>query len=632
MELLPQVIITGLAVGGTYALAAVGVSLVFGVLNIVNFGHGAAFAVGAYLALVLLKALGMNIVLAFAIATGGAYLIGWVIERTAVRPLRDAPLLMPLITTLGLGIFLENLIQFIFGPETQPFPTRVSHEPFHFAGATVSLWELITMLVTVVSIGALHVFLHRTSFGTAVRAIAEDRRTAALLGINVDRLILVTFCISSALGGLAGILGAALYNAVHPTMGSAAMLKAFAASVLGGMEIMSGAILGGLLLGVAESLGSVYISSAWRDGIALMALVVVLLFKPTGLLGHRQLEKVERPSLNVLPLPPVPRLDFRRPALWLILATALALPLLVTDAYARRIMTVMLLYATLALSLNLVAGFAGIISIAHAAFYGVGAYASALLATRVGLPVWQAFVGAIVITGLFGVLFAWPVMRLRGHYVAMGTLGLGGVISVVMLNWIDLTRGPMGIRAIPPPSLFGVEIDGVGYYYLILAILIVSVVVVIHMMESAFGRAMRAMRDDELGAASVGVEARKLKMVAFGVAAAIAGACGSFWAHFVSFISPDSFNIMESIGILAMVVLGGLGSIPGAIVGGAILAGLPELLRFASDYRQAVYGLAMMLVVLYRPQGLLGFSPKRFAAAAERSKPGPASEIARVER
>jgi branched-subunit amino acid ABC-type transport system permease component len=226
MELLPQVIITGLAVGGTYALAAVGVSLVFGVLNIVNFGHGAAFAVGAYLALVLLKALGMNIVLAFAIATGGAYLIGWVIERTAVRPLRDAPLLMPLITTLGLGIFLENLIQFIFGPETQPFPTRVSHEPFHFAGATVSLWELITMLVTVVSIGALHVFLHRTSFGTAVRAIAEDRRTAALLGINVDRLILVTFCISSALGGLAGILGAALYNAVHPTMGSAAMLNA----------------------------------------------------------------------------------------------------------------------------------------------------------------------------------------------------------------------------------------------------------------------------------------------------------------------------------------------------------------------------------------------------------------------
>ena len=247
------------------------------------------------------------------------------------------------------------------------------------------------MLVTVIAIGALHVFLHRTSFGTAVRAIAEDRRTAALLGIDIDRLILVTFCVSSALGGLAGILGAALYNAVHPTMGSAAMLKAFAASVLGGMEVMSGAILGGVLLGVAESLGSVYISSAWRDGIALLALVVVLLFKPTGLLGHRQLEKVERPSLNVLPLPPIPRLDFHRPApgsssqrRWLCRSWS-------PTRTRARILTVMLLYATLALSLNLVAGFAGIISIAHAAFYGVGAYASALLATRIGLPVWQAF-------------------------------------------------------------------------------------------------------------------------------------------------------------------------------------------------------------------------------------------------
>jgi len=622
MELLPQVIVTGLAVGGTYALAAVGVSLVFGVLNIINFGHGAALGIGAFLALVFMKTLGLNIVVAFALATGGAYLVGWLIERVAVRPLRDAPLLMPLITTLGIGIFLENGLQFVFGPETQPFPTPVSHEPFHFGGTTVTVWELITMGVTVVSIGVLHMFLHRTHFGTAVRAVSEDRRTAALLGLNVDRMILVTFCISSALGGIAGILGAALYNAVHPTMGSAAMLKAFAASVLGGMEVMTGAIIGGLVLGIAESAGSVYVSSAWRDGIAFAMLVTVLLFKPTGLLGHRQLEKVERPSLNVLPLPPIPRLDFRRPGLWLLLAALVLLPLVVTDTYARRILTVMLLYGTLALSLNIVAGFAGIISLAHAAFYGFGAYASALLATQAGWPFWASFLSAIALTGLFGMAFAAPVMRLRGHYVAMGTLGLGGAISVVMLNWIDVTRGPMGIRAIPQPSLFGIEVDGVGYYYLILAILLVSTLVVVHMMDSAFGRAMRAMRDDELGAASVGVDARVLKMVGFGVAAAIAGACGSFWAHFVTFISPDSFNIMESIGILAMVVLGGLGSIPGAILGGAVLAGLPELLRFASDYRQAVYGLAMLLVVLFRPQGLLGFSAAR---AARRAPQAPAA-------
>ena len=618
MELLPQVFVTGLAVGGTYALAAVGVSLVFGVLNIVNFGHGAALTAGAFFALVLLKSFGLNIVAAFALATGGAYLIGWLIERVAVRPLRDAPILMPLITTLGFGIFLENVAQFAFGPETQPFKTAVSHEPFSFGGTTVTVWELITMAVTVVSIGLLHVFLHRTHFGTAVRAVAEDRRTAALMGLNVDRMILVTFCISSALGGVAGILSAALYNAVNPTMGSAAMMKAFAASVLGGMEVMSGAIVGGLILGVAESMGSVYISSAWRDAIALLALVFVLLFRPTGLMGHRRLEKMERASLNVLPLPPIPTLDLRRPALWAFVALLLLLPLVVTDAYARRIMTVMLVYGTLALSLNVVAGFAGIISLAHAAFFGFGAYASALLATKAGWPFSACFGSAVVLTGLFGMAFAAPVMRLRGHYVAMGTLGLGGIVSVVLLNWVDFTNGPMGIRSIPQPSLFGIEVDGVGYYYLILGVLAVSTVLVVHMMDSAFGRATRAMRDDELGASSVGVDVRVLKMVAFGVAAAIAGACGSFWAHFVTFISPDSFSIMESIAILAMVVLGGLGSIPGAVLGGAVLAGLPEVLRFASDYRQAVYGLAMMLVVLFRPQGLLGFTALRTTRRVDR--------------
>lgn len=618
VDLLPQVIISGLAVGGTYALAAVGVSLVFGVLNIVNFGHGAALTAGAFFALVLLKIAGLNIVAAFVLATGGAFLVGWLIEYVAVRPLRDAPLLMPLITTLGFGLFLENLVQFAFGPETQPFKTSVSHEPFTLGGTTVSIWELITMGVTVVAIGVLHGFLHWTNFGTAVRAVAEDRRTAALMGLNVDRMILFTFCISSALGGVAGILSAALYNSVHPTMGSAAMMKAFAASVLGGMEVMSGAIVGGLILGIVESIGSVYISSAWRDGVALLVLVAVLLFWPTGLMGHRRLEKMERASLNIHPLPPIPTLNFRQAWLWVIVSGLVFLPLVISDSYAHRIMTVMLLFGTLALSLNVVAGFAGIISLAHAAFYGIGAYTSAILATRAGWPFSACFTAAIIFTGLFGMVFAAPVLRLRGHYVAMGTLGLGGIISVVMLNWVELTRGPMGIRSIPQPVIFGLEIDGIGYYYFILLILVISTFLVVHMMDSAFGRAVRAMRDDELGALSSGVNVRVLKLLSFGFSAAIAGACGSFWAHFATFISPDSFSIMESIGILAMVVIGGLGSIPGTILGGAMLAGLPELLRFASDYRQAVYGLAMMLVVLFRPQGLLSRSTTRSVPGASR--------------
>ncbi len=607
MELLPQVLVNGLTVGATYALFAVGVSLIFGVLNIINFGHGAAYGIAAYMAMVMLRYTGFNIYLAFAFGVLSAFLVGYLIERIAVKPVREQPILMALITTLGLGMVLENGLQFIFGPQTQAFPLPETHEPFQIGDTTISVWEISTLVVVVVTIAILHVMLKHTNFGIGVRAIAEDRRAANLLGIDVDRTILITFCIASALGGISGLLGASLYNAIYPVMGTVSMLKAFAASVLGGMEVISGAIVGGFIIGIAEAATSVYISAAWRDAIALGLIVVVLVFRPTGLLGRRGLEKMERPSLNIMPLPPVPKLTFNHPMVYGFLI-AIALPLVVHDNYYLRIMIIMTVYGTLALSLNLIAGFAGLISLGHAAFYGVGAYTSAILTTRYGMPVWFGFVSAVVVTGIFGVLFAWPMMRLRGHYIAMGTLGLSGAIGVVMLNWIDVTNGPMGIRAIPLPSLFGIEYTNFGFYYTILGILIVSTLLVITLVDSSFGRSLRAMRDDELGAASVGIDARYVKMMVFGISAAIAGGCGSFWAHFVSFISPDSFTPGESIALLSMVVLGGLGSIPGAIMGGAVLSALPEVLRFASDYRQAIYGLVIMLVVLYRPQGLFGFN------------------------
>jgi branched-chain amino acid transport system permease protein len=622
MDLALQVIANGLTVGGTYALGAVGVSLVFGVLNIINFGQGASYTVAAYVAMVLMVSAGMPVVVAFAGGIAAAFVVGWVVERIAVRPLREQPLLMSLITTMGLGLIIENLAHFIFGPQTQPLSPALTADVYEFGAVTVSTWELVTLAVVVAAIACLHIVLHHTDFGTAVRAIAEDRRAARLIGIDVDRLIVITFCIASAMGGAAGVLGAALYNSIYPTMGSLSMTKAFAASVLGGMEQIAGAIVGGLLLGIAESATSVYVSSAWRDAIAFGLLVAVLVVKPTGLLGRRGLDKIERTNLSIFPLPPVPKLDLRRPALVLPILIAAALPLVVTDTYYLRILTIMAMSGTIALSLNLVAGFAGLISLGHAAFYGFGAYATAILSTRYGVPTWASMALAVLLTGLFGALFAWPMMRLRGHYVAMGTFGLSGVVWMVMLNWVDFTRGPMGIRAIPAPSFFGTDLGGAGFYYLILAILVVSTLAVLALLNSPFGRALRAMRDDELGMASVGVDPRVVKAKIFAVSAAIAGAAGAFWAHYISFISPDSFTPVASISYLAMVVLGGLGSVPGAIFGGAVLAALPEVLRFASEYRLAIYGAIMVLIILFRPQGLLGRRHEEPARKTPAASPG----------
>jgi branched-chain amino acid transport system permease protein len=523
---------------------------------------------------------------------------------------------------MGLGLIIENIARFVFGPQTQPLSAELPSMSFDLGQATVSVWELTTMVVVILAIIGLHLVLHHTDFGAGVRAIAEDRRAAGLLGINVNRMIIISFCAASGLGGAAGVLTAALYNSIYPTMGSTSMLKAFAASVLGGMEQVTGAIVGGLLLGVVESAAAVYVSSAWRDAIAMLLLVVVLIVRPRGLLGQRGLDKIERTNLSVFPLPPVPKLDLRRPQIFVPLLIAILLPFVVRDAYYLRILTVMAMSATLALSLNLIAGFAGIVSLGHAAFYGIGAYATAILSTKLGVPVWWSMLLATSVAGLAGAGFAWPVMRLRGHYISMGTLGLSGFIWMLMLNWIGLTRGPMGIRAIPAPTILGTALDNAGFYWLMIAILAVSTLVVLALLDSPFGRALRAMRDDELGAQSVGIDPRLLKMRIFAISAAIAGATGAFFAHYISFISPDSFTPNASIGMLAMVVLGGLGSVPGAIFGGAVLAALPELLRFAADYRDAIYGAIMVLIVLYRPQGLLG---RRHMAVSTKRRLGTAA-------
>lgn len=502
MDLFLQVLVNGLTVGGTYALGAVGVSLVFGVLNIINFGQGASYTVAAFVAMTLMVFVGTNIVVAFIGGVAAAFIIGWIIERIAVRPLYDQPLLMSLITTMGMGLVIENMMHFIYGPQTQPLSSGLTTTSYQIGPATISTWEIATLCVVVAAIAALHYVLKHTDFGAAVRAIAEDRRAASLIGIDVNRFIVITFCVASALGGAAGVLGAALYNSIYPTMGSMSMTKAFAASVLGGMEQVTGAIVGGLVLGVVESATSVYYSSAWRDAIAFGLLVAVLVFKPTGLLGHRGLDKVERTNLSVFPLPPVPRLDLRRPALFLPILIALVLPFFVKDAYYLRILTIMMMSGMIALSLNLIAGFAGLISLGHAAFYGFGAYATAILTTRYGLPVWPSIFLAVVLTGLFGIVFAWPMMRLRGHYVAMGTFGLSGVVWMVILNWVDFTRGPMGIRAIPAPEWFGHPLNGVGFYYMMLGFLVIATLVVLALLDSAFGRALRAMRDDDMGVAN----------------------------------------------------------------------------------------------------------------------------------
>lgn len=290
-----------------------------------------------------------------------------------------------------------------------------------------------------------------------------------------------------------------------------------------------------------------------------------------------------------------------------ILLVTVLLPLVITDDYVLRILIMSGIFVMLTLSLNLVTGFTGQFCLGWAAFYGIGAYTSALLTMKAGLSFWLAMPLGGFMAALFGLLLGLPTMRLKEIYLAITTLGFGEIIRLIMLNWTDLTRGSMGLPGIPAPSILSYEISSnQAYYYFILALVLITVAAMRRLIDSRTGRALIAIREDELAAKSMGIDVTAYKMLAFAVGAFFAGLAGSFYAHYTSFIDPHTFSFTESIAILAMAVLGGLGSINGSILGAVILTVVPELLRGIAEYRLIVFGLIMMAVMLLRPQGIFG--------------------------
>ncbi len=293
----------------------------------------------------------------------------------------------------------------------------------------------------------------------------------------------------------------------------------------------------------------------------------------------------------------------------LLIVLAALLPLLVNDQYIMRLMTVAGIYIMLAVSLNFVTGYAGQFCLGWAAFYGIGAYTSALIVTKLGLSFWLAFPLAGVVAALFGIILAIPTMRLRDIYLALTTLGFGEIVRLVLLNWTDLTRGSMGIPGIPSPALFGQSLDSpFFYYYFILSMVLLIIAAMGRMIDSRMGRALIAIRENEIAAKSMGINTTAYKIQAFAIAAFFSGLAGSFYAHYSSYIDPNAFGFGESIAILAMVVLGGMGSTAGAVFGAVILSLLPEVLRGLAEYRMIIFGGILMLVMLVRPQGFFGKS------------------------
>jgi branched-chain amino acid transport system permease protein len=300
MEQFFQQLTNGLAVGSIYALIALGYTMVYGVLRLINFAHGDLFTYGAYLGMTVLTSLLLHdrlglvaglLVLALMVM-GLVAVVGVILERAAYRPLRDSPRLSAVVSALGGSIFLQNALMLVYGARYQVYPDILPQTSVHLLGLEVPVMRIAVVLVSLAMMSGLYLFVQKTRTGTAIRAAAIDQGAARLMGIDVNRVVRLVFVIGPALGGAAGLLVGLYYGQINFTMGWIYGMKAFTAAILGGIGNIPGAMVGGLLLGVVEALGAAYLSIAWKDAIAFFVLIVILIVRPSGLLGERVAEKV----------------------------------------------------------------------------------------------------------------------------------------------------------------------------------------------------------------------------------------------------------------------------------------------------------------------------------------------------
>ena len=301
MDVFLQQIVNGLTIGMIYALIALGYTMVYGIARLINFAHGEVFMVGAYLGLVAQgiaarlfphsAAFPAVTFFVFLFSMGGTALLGIAIEHFAYRPLRNAPRLAPLITAIGVSFLLQNAVMLIFGPSDKTFPPLFEVRKYSYANVSFTGLQLLIAGVSLALMGGLHLFVKKHKIGKAMRALADDRQAASLVGIPVDRVMSMAFLIGSALAGAGGVMFGMYYNTINFHDGYLAGLKAFTAAVLGGIGNIPGAMVGGVLLGILEGLGAGYLSSEWKNVFAFFVLILILLFRPSGLLGTRVVKK-----------------------------------------------------------------------------------------------------------------------------------------------------------------------------------------------------------------------------------------------------------------------------------------------------------------------------------------------------
>ncbi len=590
--------LTGLSGSVSLFLMAAGLTVIFGVTRVVNFAHGSLYMLGAYLGWSILTRLphdplwfGIGVIAA-ALATA---CIGVVIETTLLRRLYGSPELFQLLATFAVMLVVQDLTVLIWGPNDLPLPRA----PWLRAFVTMferryPLYDLIVMAIGPIVLLALLLLLSRTRFGMLIRASTENRELAAALGINHRILSTTVFALGAGLAGLGGalILPAASAN---PQMDLAVVVEAFVVVIVGGMGSVTGAFLASLLIGELQAFGIVLIPQATLV-LVFVLMAVVLSVRPRGLLGDAPpAAAVASAAERVVALPENLRLLG-----WGLVAVAATAPLWLPP-YWLSVLTEMLIAMLFASSLHFMMGPGGMISFGHAAWFGLGAYASTLAMRTLEAPMPLALLAAPVVAGVIAASFGWFVVRLYGVYLAMLTLAFAQIVWAAATQWTWLTGGDDGILSIWPSG-------PIPFYFWVLG-LTASAIWLMHRATCApFGLALTAARDSEQRALSIGLRPDRLRWVAFAISGAAAGLAGGLFAFLTGSVFPTYAAVGKSVDALLMVLLGGLNTVIGPIIGAAAYTGAYDLLLQTAALWRLALGLMIITLVLAFPNGIAGGS------------------------
>lgn len=607
MTVILQIVVGGLLQGGVFAIAALGFSLVFRVTNVVNLSQGAFCVLGAmgmyYFQVVFGWPILPAAIAAVCCATAFSLLVGGLTFVPAVSRLPGSSVLM---LTAGLLTFFVGVTLVVWGNQPYALPPFSGEAPLIIGGLRVPSQGVWLVAVSVVMIIGLWLLLQKTRLGRALRACAENPAAARLMGIDLRGMILLSFGLAAAIGSIGGILVAPVMSLQFDS-GQFFTISGFIAVAIGGMGSFAGAIVGGILLGVAEQFAAYYVSSLFANTLALLLLLAVLVLRPAGLFPSGPPRRSDvRDDARIHRA--VVRLSGSRALTvgLVLLGTLAVLPALVPAGLLETLVISLILFIAV-LGLDVLMGYAGQVSLGHAGFMAVGGYCAAILATTYGWPSLAAIVAAVVLSVICALLLALATGRLRGHYLALATLTFGLLVDSLAVGLVDLTGGPSGLVGIPAFSVADFSFDTpLRMYYLTLALGAILVVALEGGMRFGFGRSLKAVRSDQLAAAALGVNVSRIKVVTLCIAAALAALSGSLYAFSFHFLSPEMVETTRSFEMIAMLVLGGEGTLIGGLFGSLVLTLLPTLVQDLAVFKTAIEGALLVFMFLIMPEGLYG--------------------------